>query len=290
MQKIIRVAFVPFYPVLGNVNENFNKISEIIDKCQNGARTSEKPADVILFPELSVTGYLLENLTFSTALSVNEEIPETILRQSEKSEIHLGLALKENGMIYNAHIVISEGKIIHTHKKIYLPTYGFFDEGRYFTAGGELSIYDGKLGKSAVLICEDAFHPAIVYALYESGVKHLFVPSCSPARGINATQPATASYLAWKKRLEVYAESFGMFCYYQNRSGSEDGVYFDGKSIFVSPNMTTREEQSDDVFYLDVNLQDLEAAYQRGGPFHDENFDLNHRLFSESNDIRTKPK
>jgi len=282
-EKIIRIAFVPFVPILGNTIENFTKISKIIEKCQ-----SDNNVDVIFFPELSVTGYLLENLTFSTAISVPDEIPETILLQSEKSEIHLGLALKENGMIYNAHIVIADGKIIHTHKKIYLPTYGFFDEGRYFTAGNDITVYEGKLGKTGVLICEDAFHPALAYALYESGVKHLFVPSCSPARGINAEGSSTSSYQAWKKRLEIYAESFGIFCYYQNRGGAEDGVYFDGKSMFVSPNMSSCESQNDEVFFFDVNLQDLEAAYQRGGPFHDENFELNHRLFLKSSNIRFK--
>jgi len=284
MQNIIRVAFVPFFPVLGNLQDNLQKISEIVDRCQE----KENGAEVIFFPELSTTGYLLENLTFSTALSIPGDLPEKLLRQSEKSEIHLGLSLKENAMIYNAHVALSGGEVKHIHKKIYLPTYGFFDEGRYFTPGSGLSLFEGRLGKTGTLICEDAFHPALVYALYESGVKHLFVGSCSPARGINEPGASTSSYLAWKKRLEVYAESFGIFCYYQNRSGGEDGVYFDGKSMFVSPNMTSIEVDHGDIFFHDVNLQDLEAAYQRGGPFHDENFDLNRRLFLNSGEIRTR--
>jgi len=279
MNQALRIAFIPFFPRLGTTPENFKKIEDTINICLN-----EKKPDIIFFPELSTSGYLLENLTFSSALSVPDDIPGSLVKLSHKVEIHLGLPLIENGRIFNAHIVILNGSIVHVHRKIYLPTYGLFDEGRYFTPGASLSSYEGKLGKSAILICEDAFHPALVYSLYESGVKHLFVPSCSPARGINHNEPFTASYMAWKKRLEVYSESFGIFCYYQNRGGSEDGVYFDGKSIFVSPNMTAVEKdtkkQNEDIFYYDVNLQDLSAAYQRGGPFHDENFDLNHRLFT----------
>lgn len=253
----------------------------------NRTMTEDHPS-MFIFPELSSSGYLLENLTFSSALSLPDDIPEFIVKLSDEAEIHFGFPLLQEGLIYNAHAVLWRKKIIHIHKKLYLPTYGFFDEGRYFTPGSNLTPYDGLLGKSAVLICEDAFHPALVYALYESGVKHLIVSACSPARGINEEQASTSSYLAWKNRLEVYAQSFGIFCYYQNRAGSEDGVFFDGKSILASPNANAIEKapENREVFVQEINLQDFEAAYQRGGPFHEENFDLNRRLFDTARKTR----
>jgi len=316
--KTARVSFVPFFPRLGDLEHNFKEIVRIIKELKG-------KSDIIIFPELASSGYLLENLVISSAIELPNGLPEELVDASDGVEVILGVLLKESGTIYNAAVVLKDKKVHHVHKKIYLPTYGLFDETRYCSPGNDLITYEGTLGKCAVLICEDAFHPALAYATYAAGAEHVFVPSCSPTRGITEDEPAAASYLRWRKRLEVYSESFGQFYYYVNRSGSEDGVYFDGKSIYVSPNRdssetlvwhdkgntsgtttrsvednttekrdnesqsTSKEKSETEVNTIEVHLSDSISAFRHGGPFQHENWDLNKRILDKMHKIHEPP-
>jgi len=268
-----QITFVPFFPKLGEVEQNLAAIIAQIEEIQKNSSP-----DIIIFPELSTSGYLLENLAISSAIEPNQDIPEKLLQQSNSADIILGALIKEDGKLFNAGLVLKEGKLQHIHRKIYLPTYGLFDEKRYFSPGQNLQTFESKLGKSALLVCEDAFHPALPYGLYARGVKHVFIISNSPARGVSNEGDDIASSQRWKRRLEVYSESFGQFYYYVNRSGSEDGVYFDGISVFVSPNRETCESFSDNPVDMEVHLSDLDSAFSHGGPFQYENWDLNRRI------------
>ncbi|MES0491654.1 MAG: nitrilase-related carbon-nitrogen hydrolase [Leptospirales bacterium] len=271
--KNARITFVPFFPKLGEVESNITAIVSQIKEIQK-----KNNPDIIIFPELSTSGYLLENLAMSSAIDLDKGLPDELLQISSSVDIILGALIKENGKIFNAGLVLKDGKIHHIHRKIYLPTYGLFDEKRYFSSGRNLLSFESRLGKSALLVCEDAFHPALPYSLYAHGVKHVFIISCSPARGVSNEGSDIASSQKWKRRLEVYSESFGQFYYYVNRSGSEDGVYFDGISIFVSPNRETCESFSENPVDVEVHLSDLDSAFSHGGPFQYENWDLNRRI------------
>ena len=268
-----RITFVPFFPKLGDVKSNLTAIVSQVKEIQNKSNP-----DIIIFPELSTSGYLLENLAMSSAIETNQDIPDELLQASSTSDIVLGALIKEDGKLFNAGLILKDGKLHHIHRKIYLPTYGLFDEKRYFSPGQNLQTFESKLGKSALLVCEDAFHPALPYGLYAEGVKHVFIISCSPARGVSNEGDDIVSSEKWKRRLEVYSESFGQFYYYVNRSGSEDGVYFDGTSIFVSPNREVCQSFSDNPVDVEVHFSDLESAFRHGGPFQYENWDLNRRI------------
>jgi len=282
----MKVSLIPFYPHLGDSKANLKKIVEKIKSVQ----TAEKP-DIIVFPELINSGYLIESLSYSSAAKIPEELPEELLALSKGCEIILGLLINENGNIYNSALVLSDNKIIHIHKKIYLPSYGLFDESRYISPGENLFSYDGAMGKSAVLVCEDAFHIALPYALYVQGVKNVFVISSSPARGVEVNyenENHTASFLTWRKRLEVYANSFGQFYFYVNRSGSEDGVFFNGESLFVSPNKLIIESKPGNDLCIEVFHDDLVAALHAGGPWQNENYTLNKAIIMDSHEKRPK--
>jgi len=292
--KTKRVSFVPFFPRLGELEHNFKEIVRIITELKGNT-------DIIIFPELTSSGYLLENLVISSAIELPAGLPKELIDASDGMEIILGILLKESGTIYNAVVVLKDKKVHHVHKKIYLPTYGLFDETRYCSPGNDLITYEGTLGKCAVLICEDAFHPALTYATYAAGAEHVIVPSCSPTRGITEDEPVAASYLRWRKRLEVYSESFGQFYYYVNRSGSEDGVYFDGKSIYVSPNRESSEtlvsrsksetkDETKEYNTIEVQLSDSISAFKHGGPFQHENWDLNRRILDKMHKTHEPPK
>ncbi len=288
MKGIVKFAFVPFYPVLGESGKNLETITQLAKEIY----TKEKPG-IIIFPELATSGYLLENLAQSASIEAPAGLPGELLELSRSMEIHLGALVREGGTLYNAAIVLSGAQVVHLHRKIYLPTYGLFDEKRYYVAGDQLEIFHGVLGKTATLVCEDAFHPALAYALFARGADHVVVLSSSPARGVEeegtSAANAPASYLSWRKRLEVYAESFGQCYYYINRSGSEDGVYFDGRAMIAPPNRRSFEYGgSGDAPYhiVEVDTRDIISAHARGGPFVNENWNLNLKCIEEAHQAR----
>ena len=103
-----------------------------------------------------------------------------------------------------------------------------FDEARYFSRGNNLMSYEGALGKTAILICEDAWHMELAYAAAETRAEHVVVISSSPARGYVSGGAAFDSTLTWQNRLRVFADSYGQNFIYCNRSGVEDGILYDG--------------------------------------------------------------
>lgn len=274
--SLTKIHLASFNPTLGDVAKNLNRIEEIIKKDQE-----KNQSDIYIFPELSLSGYLLENLAYENAIHINDARLSEILKLSKKSEIILGSLIKENSEFFNAALVFKEGELIHVQKKIYPPTYGMFDESRYWKRGKSLNIYEGKAGKTGILICEDAWHPILAYALATKKVDNVFVISASPARG-QASQNFDSNEM-WISRMRVYAQSFGAQYLYINRSGFEDGVYFKGQAIFASPEGTHineyLEENSSLVIENDSSWK--ESAYKMGGPYIEDDFILNEILLMD---------
>lgn len=264
---------------MGEPKHNINKAVEIIKEIQQKSK-----ADVIVFPELALNGYLLENLVREAAITKDDPVLDPIKELSQKTEIIMGMVLRIHSRLYNATVVFYENEIKHIQKKIYLPTYGMFDEARYLRRGSKLGVWQGRLGTSGILICEDAWHPVLPYALFQQGARHVFVVSASPNRGFEeSSETEFASQLMWKKRLQVYAESYGMFFYYINRSGVEDGVYYGGQNFVVSAVGTHQDFESWDSWSLaKVHKDELSSATYLGGPFQEENFQLNMKILNES--------
>jgi len=275
-KKQLKINLVPFSSKLGDIQYNIKKIQDIIK-----IDIQEKESDVIIFPELALTGYLLENLVADVALSSNHPILDEVKKLSKTTDIYLGLILKEKNQFFNAVIYFSQTKIKSIQKKIYPPTYGMFDELRYVTRASEQNVFESKLGKTGILICEDAWHPLLAYNLYMANAKHIIVVSASPNRGFDETDEFT-SVKNWKKRLEVYAESFGIFFYYVNRSGIEDGLLYGGHHYIISPTGKICENTDNTKSHYQINLEELDLAIQKGGPYQEENWQVNQKLFEDS--------
>lgn len=234
MQTDVHVLCVPFVPRLGVKSYNVELLSQLAERI---AATEEK-CDVVVLPELALSGYLLESLV-SEAAFTQQELFELAIQLATsgvpaQTEWILGLPLREQGEIYNTAVVIRGGKVIHIHRKLFLPTYGMFDEARYFARGTELSCYNGALGKTAILICEDAWHAELAFAVSARKADSVVVLSASPARGLSRAAEFTSS-ARWRHRLQTFAESYGQKYIYCNRGGVEDGVLFDGMSFVFDP-------------------------------------------------------
>ena len=223
----IKVNIAQIKPTLGNVNKNLEIMIKNIEKA-----ISEN-ADLVVFSELSLTGYLVKDMVPNVAIKRNT-VPKELLELSKKISIIFGAVEEdEDFRFYNSAFYLEDGELKHVHKKVYLPTYGLFDEFRYFSKGDKFRAFDTKFGRFGILICEDAFHPSSSYILNEDGCQYLFLLANSPSRGGNGDKPS--NLITWENLAKTYSSLYGMFVVFAHRVGYEDGVNFAGESKLFSP-------------------------------------------------------
>ena len=135
---------------------------------------------------------------------------------------------------YIAAAYLSRGEILHVHRKVYLPTYGMFDESRYFAWGDAVRAFDTRFGRIGLLICEDFWHMSAPYLLWLDGADLLVFTSASPGRGLATEQKIGSA--KWVEHInQAYASIFTNFVIHTNRTGFEDGVTFWGGSTVFDP-------------------------------------------------------
>lgn len=217
---------------LGDVNANLEKHLVLIQEARSSG------ADLILFPELSLTGYVLQDLTPIVARkpAVDEPIFRPLLEASQELDILVGFVEEDNRhRFYIAAAYLSRGEIVHVHRKVYLPTYGLFDEGRFFAWGNDVRAFDTRFGRAGVLICEDFWHASPPYLLWLDGADLFLFTSASPGRGLSdAPQLESARWVEHINR--AYASLFTSFVAHANRVGYEDGLNYWGGSTVFDPN------------------------------------------------------
>ena len=146
----IRVAIAQMNPRLGDLQANLSLYEE---KIRQGIK---ERADLLVFPELSLTGYYLRDMVPNVALS--DRSPEMKKLKQLSREIPFVAGLVEESAdhrFFNSAVYFEDGEVRHVHRKVYLPTYGMFDEQRYFARGDRIRAFDSKFGRIAMLICED---------------------------------------------------------------------------------------------------------------------------------------
>ena len=234
----VSIALAQFYPRLGDLAANLAAHLTIIS---SAAATG---AALVVFPELSLTGYFLKDQVPEIALGLHAPEIDALRDASREGGIDIvaGLILETAGhRFYNASLYISGGEIVHVHRKVYLPTYGLFDEQRYLAAGNRFRAFDAPLGdrtthrwRAGILICEDLWHPSAAVLLARQGVDLIICPSASPGRGLLQGE-AVGTAGSYDVMTRTYAQLFTTYVLYCNRSGFEDGVGFWGGSRVVDP-------------------------------------------------------
>jgi len=216
-------------PKLGDLKSNLDHHIEI-------ARQAKKDgADLILFPELSLTGYSVRDLNAEVALKIGDNFFEPLKLLSKEISVTLGAIIKdEDGGIRNSLLYFEDGEIKHVHFKVYLPTYGIFEEQRYFLPGKEALAFDSKFGKLGLLICEDLWHLSMPYLLAIQGAKLILSSAASPTR-ISGDSDEYAGYKINNEQHKSFSRLLSVFIAFAHRVGFEDGVNFWGGSEIVSP-------------------------------------------------------
>lgn len=228
----INLALAQFNTQLGNVQANLQKHLDLIDQA------IAQDADVLIFPELSLTGYALQDLAIPSACRPHQDDPvfNVLLEASHKLDLMVGFVHEDRRhKFYIAAAYLSEGRILHIHNKVYLPTYGMFDEGRFFAPGDAIRAFNTRFGRVGMLICEDFWHASPPYLLWLDGADILLFQSASPGRGLN--QDPRLSSSTWVEHTNrAYAGLFTNFVAHANRVGYEDGLNFWGGSTIFDPN------------------------------------------------------
>lgn len=217
---------------LGDVNANLEKHITLAKQARQDG------ADLIIFPELSLTGYVLQDLVPAVACRVDSTDPvfHRLLDASRDLDLVVGFVDEDTRhRFYIASAYLSQGKVVHIHHKVYLPTYGLFDEGRFFAPGDCVRAFDTRFGRFGMLICEDFWHASPPYLLWQDGADLFLFSSASPGRGLNGESKLETS--TWVEHInQAYASLFTTFIAHANRAGFEDGLNFPGGSTVFDPN------------------------------------------------------
>ncbi len=213
------------------MSSNLGKHLELIQQA-----ISQK-SDLIVFPELSLTGYSLQDLVPSVVCrpAADDPIFGPLLEASRDIDVVVGFVEEdERHCYYVASAYLSAGRVLHVHHKVYLPTYALFDEGRFFTRGNAVRAFDTRFGRVGMLICEDFWHVTPPYLLWLDGADILLLSSASPGRGLTAHEKLESA--RWVEGVnQAYSNLFTSFVVHSNRVGYEDGLNFWGGATVFEP-------------------------------------------------------
>lgn len=244
-------------PKLGCVYDNLSLIE------QSTRQAVADKADLVIFPELALTGYFLKDLVPEAALSLDSPAMTKLKELSREIALVVGFAeVTPDYQFYNSAAWFEDGQLKHLHRKVYLPTYGLFDEQRYLGRGDRFRAFDTKFGRVGLLICEDMWHLSAPYLLAMDGALTLVCLSSSPGRGVEGEGLGSAT--AWRNLTTAAARFLTCRVLYVNRVGYEDGVVFWGGSHAVDPSGAIVAEAPEfEESLAMVQLRDAELRRER---------------------------
>jgi len=277
------IALAQVDSVIGDLTKNVSKHIEFV------RRAIEGRADVVVFPELSLAGYTIRDTNWDVAVRVQEhklvtdagalqdnfaEKFDQLLSLSKKiSIIAGGVEESEEFGIHNSAFLIEKGKVSSVHRKLYPPTYGMFEEMRYFTAGKSVRAFESRVGRLGVLICEDLWHLPLPYILAKDGATMIITIAASPTRLSGETgHPAIARVNT--EHHKAYARLLSSYIVFCNRVGFEDGVNFWGGSEVVDPHgevVVQAKLFEEDMVFAEVREQEVRRARRLSRHFLDDN-------------------
>lgn len=238
--KRVSLALVQFAPRKGDVDANVALVGEALAAL--AAENTPFP-DVVVFPETSLSGYFVEGGAREVAMPaaeavrrINAAAVKELGKAHKPFDVLVGFYEDDGGKLYNSALYARLDRspsLMHVHRKLFLPTYGVFDEERFVSRGRAIEAFDTSYGRASILICEDACHSLAVTVAALRGAQILFIPSASPGRGLEDAEPANVRM--WRDIIRVAAAEYGIFVAYAGLLGFEGGKGFTGASRIVGP-------------------------------------------------------
>ncbi len=231
MQRLT-VALAQIAPQLGALEANLATHHALLDEARG------KGADLVVFPELGLTGYQLQDLASEVAMRLDDpRLTRLAAATRGLSAVVSFVEESADHRLFIAAALLEDGEIVHVHRKLFLPTYGLFDERRFFAAGDLLRAVPSRLGPGiGIGVCEDFWHLAVPQILALDGAQILINVSSSPGRDLAATnEVGLGTATSWRTLMRTYAQlttSFVIFC---NRVGVDESISFWGGSEVIGP-------------------------------------------------------
>ncbi|HYJ78159.1 MAG TPA: nitrilase-related carbon-nitrogen hydrolase [Longimicrobiaceae bacterium] len=255
----MRLRIEQFAPALGDVGANLARVAAA------QAAAAREGVTLLVTPELALTGYDVRDRVHALAVPAGD-LPFPALVGGP--DVVVGAIERDGAFVpYNAALHLRGGVVLHRHRKVYLPTYGMFDEGRWFGRGDRARAYDAGSGwRMGLLVCEDLWHPALVYLLAAAGAHLVVVQAAAAGRGTLAGSEAGgrfASWDAWEHLARAAAVAYGIYVVVANRVGVEGSCVFAGGSLIVGPDGAVVARGSDlgeDRPTADLSLDAVAAA------------------------------
>src|SRR5213596_4104607 len=284
-----RLAIAQIRPTKGEYAANVQRIGGVLAQLAK----LQPAVDLVVFPETATSGYFVEGGVRDVAVTAGTLFRDLSLQheaaQAPPLDVAVGFYEVFQNRFYNSCLYASLGNasprnasrgnasprsasprgtpgIRHIHRKLFLPTYGVFDEERFVERGRELHAFDTRLGRAAILICEDAWHSIAGTIAALEGAQLILVPSASPARGTGMDEEGVrlpASVVRWERILRNLAEEHGVYVAYASLVGFEGGKGFPGGSVVVSPGgqiLVRGPLFEEAVLTYDIDLDELTRA------------------------------
>lgn len=257
----LTLALAQINTKLGDVDANLEKHLALVKEA------AASGVELIIFPELSLTGYMLQDIAATVACRPTADDPLflRLLQASQNLDMVVGFVEEDSRYrYYISAAYLSAGQVVHVHRKAYLPTYGIFDEKRYFAAGNCFRAFETRFGRAGMLICEDFWHVSSPYTLWLDGADLFLMTSASPGRGVTDEILGSAQWVQDINR--AYSGLFTSFFAHANRVGFEDGLNFFGGSTIFDPDgrMIAQAPYNDESLTLrEIDLAQLRRTRAR---------------------------
>ncbi len=261
-------ALVQIDPVLGDLKKNVARHADAVRAAKEGG------ASLIVFPELSLCGYGVKDLHWEMALRPETApVLEPLLRASDGCAVVAGGIEETPGHgIANAAFLFEEGCARVVHRKVYLPTYGMFEESRYFSPGRSVAAFDTRWGRIGVLICEDLWHLSLPYLLALDGAEVIVGIAASPTRVSGDPDTLRVAEVNGEQHRSI-ARLLSTYLLWCNRVGFEDGINFWGGSEIVAPSgdvLARAPLLEEATVYATIDEQELRRARRLSRHFLDD--------------------
>jgi predicted amidohydrolase len=255
--KPLRIALAQMAPVLGALDDNIAHHHETLEAARAGG------AGLVVFPELGLTGYQLQDLAAEVAMRADDPRLAGLAAAADgMSAVVSFVEEADDHRLFISAALLEEGEVRFVHRKLFLPTYGLFDERRFFAAGDRLRTVESRLGvRLGIAVCEDFWHLAVPETLALDGAQILINVSSSPGRDLAAIhEVGLGTAASWRNLMRTYAQLTTSFLVFCNRVGMDETVSFWGGSEVIAPSgeaIFTAPLFDAGLHFVDIELGDV---------------------------------
>lgn len=253
----MRIGLAQIDSVPGEIEHNLNNMRAYVNQAR------EQAVDLLVFPELCVSGYSLGQISEEVSLAPSDPRLQPLLKDAGDMSIAFGFHEDGGLRTYNSAAYYESGHLTHVHRKLYLPTYGAFEERKHFSPGQSMRAFNTEHGAMAMMVCNDAWQPVLPFLAVQDGAQVLLIPTNSA----DSRFPGSVDNVEyWRGITQFYARMFQSVVVFVNRVGSEGEFKFWGRSHIAGPSgeiVVEAPRGEPALVFADIDLQEVRRERRR---------------------------